>query len=426
MKTPTWRRVAAAALVGLWGLSCLSVTGCTPGIKWKIEAGDDLPDPFELLGEEGGAYVDGYDPTIVNRPGTYELFLQKADGKQRKVVLTVVDTTEPVVTAKHVYYARGGQAPQAADFIDTIEEVDTFEAYFEGDAPTVDTLGDFDVTFRVKDASGNVSDECHSVYTVVEDATPPTFVSLPPISTYLGASVDYLDGVVATDDCVGEVTVSVDDTAINMAEVGTYTVTYTATDARGNITTEETTLRVYPFNVSVEQVYAAVDAILQSVTTADMTTTQRLEAVHRYFLPTRLGSTRPIQLVGDAGHTDRVRAAYEALHGDKEADAFGCASVAMAVCERLGLEARMVQRQAGVSADEHYWVMVNIGTERKPRWYHWDLTPLRIQPANNGCLMTDDQLQAYNKQRPGFYVYDTDAYPASAKEAYEPSLKSDE
>lgn len=425
MGKQTWRRVTAAALAGWLGLSCLWMTACTPEIKYRMEAGGELPDPFELLGEEGGSYVEGYDPTVVDRPGTYELFLQNADGKLHKVVLTVVDTTRPKVTARHVYYARGGQLPQAADFIDTIREVDSYEAYFESETPTVDVLGDYDVVFRVRDASGNVSDECHSAYTVVEDTTPPSFMSLPPISTYLGATVDYFDGVTVTDNCVGEVTVTVDSSAVNMAKEGTYPVTYTATDARGNVATEETTLRVYPFAISDAQVYAAVDAILQSVTTSAMTKAQQLEAVHRYFLPTKHGSTRPIYLVGDAGHTDRMRAAYEALTGDKEADAFGCASVAMAICDRLGLDARMVKRREGVLADEHYWVMVNIGTERKPMWYHWDLTPLRIQPANNGCLMTDDQLQSYNKQRPGFYTYNTDEYPASAKEAYEPSLKND-
>lgn len=423
MASRRWTRRMSAALAGVLTVgAALSAVGCTSKLTYTIEAGGELPDPFDLLNEEGGRYADGYDPTLVNHPGKYTLTVLDAEDKAHELTLTVRDTTEPVVTTRHVYYARGGQAPQAADFIATIREVDTYEAYFEGDAPTVDKLGDFDVTFRVKDATGNESKACYAMLTVIEDTEAPMFDAVPPITTYQGAVVDYLDGVVAVDNCLGEVSVTVDSTAVDMTAEGVYPVYYTATDAMGNVATAETTLRVYPFAVSAEQVDAAVDAILQEVTTDGMTVGQRIEAVHRYFLPTAWDAKRPITLVGDAGHTDPIRAAYEALYGDKEADAFGCASVAMAVCRRLGLDVRLMQRRKGISADEHYWVMVNIGTAREPRWYHWDITPLRIQPANNGCLMTDDQLRAYNKQRPGFYVYESDGCPASAKEAYEPSL----
>ncbi len=427
MNRPSCLRWATAVLAVIVGVLSVSFfTGCTAKLSYTIEAGGRLPDPFDLLGREGGAYVEGYDPTVTDRPGTHTLAVIDAEGKVYELTLTVRDTTEPVVTTKHVYYARNGRAPQAADFIQTIDEIDAYEAYFEGDPPTTDVLGDYDVVFRVKDASGNVSDACHSLMTVIEDTMAPVFDSVPPLSTHIGATVNYLQGVVVTDDCVGEVTVTVDQSAVDMTTEGIYPVIYKATDAMGNQSMAETTLRVYAFPVSEAQVQAAVARILQDETTDDMTPAQKIEAVHRYFLPTAWGAERPIELVGNAEHTDPTRAAYEALVGSKEADAFGCASVALAVCQSLGLDARLVERKPGVLLDEHWWVMVNIGTAKDPQWYHWDITPLRIQPANRGCLMTDDQLGSYNKQRPGFYVYDTEAHPASSKEAYEPSLQDED
>ncbi len=420
------KRGAVAGALAVAMLFGLLMSGCAAKLSYTIEAGDDLPDPFDLLGEEGGAYVGGYDPAIVKRPGTHTLAVSDADGKIYELTLTVKDTTEPVVSTKHCYYALGGQAPRAADFIDTIEEIDTYEAYFPAETPTVDVLGDFDVTFFVKDASGNESDPCYSLMTVIKDTQAPAFEVVPALSTHVGATVDHRKGLVVTDNCVGEVTVTVDMAQVDMTAAGTYPLTYTAVDAAGNTATAETTLRVYASAVTVDQVYAAADTLLQRLTTSDMTPAQKLEAVHRYLLPTAWDAKRPITLVGDAGHTDWVRAAYEALVGSREADAFGNAAVMRAFCDRLGLEYHVIRRAEGVTADTHYWLLINLGTTRDPRWYHFDCTPLQIQAANNGCFMTDDQLRAYNQKRPGFYAYDMTAYPASAKEAYLPSLPLEE
>ena len=181
------RRTLTGALAAL--LLCLSVTaatGCAKKITYTIEAGSDLPSPYRLVGADGAAYVAGFDETCVNRPGTYDISMTDAEGKKYKLKLTVRDRKAPVVTAKHVYYPRGIGEPNALDFIGSIVEADEYTAYFECDLPDMDQIGDYDIVFRVEDASGNKTKELHSILTVIEDRTPPVFEKVPELSAYVG------------------------------------------------------------------------------------------------------------------------------------------------------------------------------------------------------------------------------------------------
>ena len=405
------------AVVMLFSTASL-LSGCGKQISYTIEAGDVLPDPFDLLGEEGGAYVEGYDPNVVNVVGKHTLHVTDADGDVYTLTLTVRDTTDPRVTSQRVCYARGGQAPAAADFVQSVDDYSSWQAFFEGEAPTADTLGDYDVTFYVEDASGNRSELCHSVMTVVEDTTPPIFEKVGKVATHVGGVVDYSQYVTVKDLCVGDVTVVADDLGVDLTAEGEYPLIFTATDAMGNTATAETVVKVYAHPVTVEQVYAAVDAIIARETTPDMSKAQKLEAVHRYLLPTGVGVSRPIELVGDAGHFEWVRAAYEALYNEKEADAYGLAAVVQVICQRMEIPCHMIQRTEGLTVDTHYWMLVNVGDEKSPRWYHFDCTPLRVTNPNNGCLMTDAPLKSYNHQRKHFYAYDASKYPASHTDPY--------
>ena len=123
-----------------------SMTGCAKKITYTLEAGSDLPSPYRLVGADGAAYVAGFDETCVNRPGTYEIPMTDAEGKRYRLMLTVRDRKAPVVTTKHVYYARGIGEPDALDFIGTIVEADEYTAYFECELPDMDQIGDYDVT----------------------------------------------------------------------------------------------------------------------------------------------------------------------------------------------------------------------------------------------------------------------------------------
>ena len=177
----TLRRSLSGGLAALMlSLSVLATaTGCARKITYTIEAGSDLPSPYRLVGADGAAYVAGFDETCVNRPGTYNIPMTDGAGKKYTLKLTVRDRKAPVVTTKHVYYAKGVSTPNALDFIGSIVEADEYTAYFECDLPDMNRIGDYDVVFRVEDASGNRTKELHSILTVIEDNVSPTFKHVP-------------------------------------------------------------------------------------------------------------------------------------------------------------------------------------------------------------------------------------------------------
>jgi hypothetical protein len=138
-----------------------------------------------------------------------------------------------------------------------------------------------------------------------------------------------------------------------------------------------------------------------------MTVEEKLRAAYDYI-------QAHISYVSDSDKSDWVRAAYESLFVTGSGDCFNYFAAAKAVICRLGLDYREIQRTPGLTEETHYWLMVNIGTSQNPQWYHYDCTRLRSEYNHSGCLLTDTQINAYNKVRPYFYAYDASQYPASA------------
>ncbi len=404
------RRVSAVPLAAFLCLCMLggSLTGCAKTVTYTLEAGSDLPSPYRLVGAEGAAYVAGFDESCVNRPGTYTIPMTDAAGNSYKLKLTVRDRTDPVVTTRHVYYAKGVSTPDALDFIHTIVEADTYTAYFTSELPDMDAIGDYDVTFRVEDASGNRTEELHSILTVIEDTIAPVFSETPELSAYVGEAIAYRKGLVVKDNCGGEVAVEVDSSSVDPNTPGDYEVRFTATDASGNTSWATTTIHIYENRVTEEQLNERIDEVIASIITPDMDKEAQLRAVYRYVYD-------HIAYVPDSDKSDWVRAAYDGLFVAGSGDCYNYFAAAIAFCRRLGIDYREIQRTPGAAEGTHYWILVNIGTAAEPRWYHFDCTHLRAAYTHSGCLLTDTQIRAFNRFRSGFYAYDASAYPASAK-----------
>jgi hypothetical protein len=103
---------------------------------------------------------------------------------------------------------------------------------------TVDTniVGTYTVTYTVSDAAGNPATPVVRTVNVTADVTPPviTLLGSTPVNIELGtAYVD--DGATALDNIDGDITASIVATStVNTGVVGSYTVTYTVSDAAGN------------------------------------------------------------------------------------------------------------------------------------------------------------------------------------------------
>ena len=410
------RRVLSGALAAL--LLSLSVmataTGCAKKITYTIEAGSDLPSPYRLVGADGAAYVAGFDETCINRPGTYDIPMTDAAGKKYTLKLTVRDRKAPVVTTKHVYYAKGVSTPDAMDFIGSIVEADEYTAYFECDLPDMNQIGDYDVVFRVEDASGNKTAELHSILTVIADYEAPVFKHVPELSAYVGEAIAYRKGLVVEDNCGGDVALSVDSSAVDPNTPGDYTVSFTATDASGNVSWASTVIHVYENQITEEELNAKIDVIIGQIITPDMDKESQLRAVYSYVYD-------HIAYTSDSDKSDWIRAAHDALFMTGSGDCFNYFAAAIAFCRRLGIDYREIERTPGAADGTHFWIMVNIGSAEEPRWYHFDCTHLRASYSHSGCLLTDQQIKAFNRVRAGFYAYDSSSYPATDKKIITPT-----
>ena len=85
------RRALAGALAALSLCTCMiaPMMGCAKTITYTLEAGEDLPSPYRLVGADGAAYVAGFDESCVNRPGKYTIPMTDAEGRKYNLKLTV-------------------------------------------------------------------------------------------------------------------------------------------------------------------------------------------------------------------------------------------------------------------------------------------------------------------------------------------------
>lgn len=403
----------------LWAVMtlCLVMTclqGCRHTLKLTLKAGTKLTEELYVEEINVSPHIQAYGADCLNHAGSYSIPCKAADGTSYTLSLRVVDRRAPVVVPRHVYVAQGSPVPPPEACIGSIEEPDHYTAAYVGDLPVLDRLGDYDVSFCVTDASGNKTKTLHTVISVVRDDQPPVFVTVPELSAFVGESIAYRQGLVVTDNCSGEVDITVDASTVNTAFPGDYTVHYTATDGVGNVATASTTVHIYASQMDEATLMARVTQWMEQITTPSMSVEDKLREAYAYI-------QSHIAYVSDSDKSDWVRAAYDSLFVTGTGDCFNYFAAAKAVIKYLGLDYREIQRTPGFTPETHYWLMVNIGTSASPRWYHYDCTRLRAEYNHSGCLLTDQQINAYNKVRPYFYAYNASTYPASAKEIITPT-----
>lgn len=200
--------------------------GCTAADNYS----GDLTDAVETSGT--------LDPAV---PGTYTLTYSVTDesGNSAQVQRSVVyvDVTAPEITLLgaadmeldngSVYEEPGFTASDDCDG-DVTAQV-TVEGTVDPEVP-----GTYTLVYTVTDAGGNTATVQRTV--TVKDMTPPelTLLGDGTIELTIGYSFEE-PGYTATDNCDGDLTAQVQITSdVNIYLPGTYTVTYTVSDASGN------------------------------------------------------------------------------------------------------------------------------------------------------------------------------------------------
>ena len=174
--------------------------------------------------------------------------------------VTVTDQTAPVLTvpADETVPATDANGTAATDpaivaWVESAVATDNVDSSvtITNDAPAVLPLGATVVTFTVTDAAGNTSTATATA--TIADITAPV-INAPVTLVVLGESdgvaadtqeiVDMIAAVTATDNVDGAIATVTNDAPTDVFPFGETTVTFTATDAAGNVGTAQTIVNV--------------------------------------------------------------------------------------------------------------------------------------------------------------------------------------
>ncbi|MGB0930982.1 MAG: immunoglobulin-like domain-containing protein [Chitinophagales bacterium] len=106
-----------------------------------------------------------------------------------------------------------------------------------GEAVNLEAVGDYTIAYNVVDEAGNIGAATRIIS--VRDRTGPTVNPIGPIPAVVPCGGNYIEfGANAFDAVDGSVEITIGGDCVCPTEAGSYIVTYTASDASGNETTE--------------------------------------------------------------------------------------------------------------------------------------------------------------------------------------------
>ena len=216
----------------------ITITGDNPA---TVELGATYTDAGATA--DGGETVTSSGTVDTSTVGTYTITYSATDAAgnaatQVTRTVNVVDTTAPVITIT-------GDNPVTVELGATYTDAGATATDLSGaitvtSTSTVDTsvVGSYTVTYSASDVSGNAATQVTRTVNVVDTTAPViTITGDNPVTVELGAT--YTDAGATATDLSGAITVTSTST-VDTSVVGSYTVTYSASDVSGNAATQVT------------------------------------------------------------------------------------------------------------------------------------------------------------------------------------------
>lgn len=331
--------------------------------------------------EKDGHLVNQEDIDAINASplGTYTIVSSTAT-RTLECVVTVQDTTGPVLELKDVQVYLGGYA-SLNDFLVSATDASGVKDVRLVTELTFDTIGEQKVIIEAEDIYGNIAQEEVSFY-VTTDTTPPEIKGLTNMTVAKHSKPDFLKGVSANDAKDGKCIVKVDTSKLNMDKAGTYYITYTAKDKSGNTATARR-------RVTVEHDYEDTNALVASIAAGLSSDPEKLRDYVRYSIgySSNWGGSDPVWY----GFQNRVGNCY--VH----------ALCLKALFDAKGITSRLIW----VTNETHYWLQVYING----RWWHIDPTPGALHSRYS--LMNDEQrYETLYHSSYGYRDWDRTKWPA--------------
>lgn len=325
------------------------------------------------------------------------------------VLTLIVDDTPPVITGVSDHRVYLGTVLDLSEGVTVSDDLDDNAALVLDDsAVDWEAAGDYPITYRAADACGNEA-VIAAMVTVIRDDTPPKIMGVTALSVYLGSTVAYRSGIIVTDDTDPAPVLRVDSSGVDLSRPGTYPVVYTASDCVGNTTVLETaiTVREAPRSyVEEDVILAAADRILEKIIRPDMTAREQVCAIYDYL-------DRGFYYLNQSDKSDWMQAAYRLMQTQR-GDCFSFYSLSRLLLDRLGIPNLTVRRRDNPwRSGDHWWSMVSL--DGGESWYHYDSTP-HMASSMETCLVTDGDLERFNRSARGYYDWDRESYPATPPE----------
>ncbi|QFJ53782.1 transglutaminase domain-containing protein [Pseudobutyrivibrio xylanivorans] len=368
-----------------------------------VEAGTSECDVSEFLKKDNSSAKFSDESSFDSRvPGDYKLTIIATlpifGEKSFDTVLHVQDTTAPEVslTKDSIEMYTTAPAPTAAELVESIFDVTNCTIDFK-EPYDFSSEGNFDIEIVVADTSGNETIKSIPCK-VIDDVTPPEITGVEPLTIAQGDTVSYKKNIEVTDDHDDEPTLEVDSSAVNVDKRGTYSLTYIATDAAGNVAKKTTSVKIVSAKITEatqETVNEMADKILADIITDGMTQLQQARAVFDWVV-------NNITYSETAGIDDVLSAAYKGMYYHV-GDCTVKQKTAEVMLNRLGIKNMEIEKIRDTRG--HYWLLIDVGEG----WYHYDPN-LQL----DGTLIFywhDADLWAYSNAHKNTHNYDPSKYP---------------
>lgn len=358
-----------------------------------VEAGQPAPTLQDfVIGGESARFISNVSGFDYTKLGDRRVLLE-VDGRNYETLMHIVDTVAPKVEVQDVQgYTLVPRA--AADFVASVEDVTNVEVTF-GEEPDLSRAGTQQIEICASDAAGNQTVKTANLI-LEQDTEAPSIAGVADLRVIKGNSVAYRKNIVVTDNCEEGLELTVDNSAVDLNQVGSYPITYIARDLAGNETTASSTVTVLEKTYDENELYAVADGILANIIHEGMTQPEKLEAIYAYI-------QSHIMYIDHSDKDNYVKAAYEGLIGGK-GDCYVYASSAKVLLTRAGITNMDIEKIP--SRSRHYWNLVNIDGN----WYHFDTTP-RTSGRPHICMWTETQLMEYSTAHYNSHNYDHSLYP---------------
>lgn len=330
--------------------------------------------------------------------GYYNVTVYKGKKKYERL-LFVVDTVAP--SAEAVEYTAGcGEDIEPDKLVANVSDVTDVTIKFEK-KPDVSKPDTLTVSVCVTDEGGNTT-VVKSKLTVSNDTEPPVISGAADASYHIGETIMYKEGITVTDNLDSDPKLEVDSSAVIPTELGSYPVTYKATDASGNessVTVTFTILEKSEGQKLEETMNEMVNDILADIVSDSMTKREKAKAIYDW-------TKWSIAYTGHADKDGYVKAAVTGLK-TRGGDCYTYFAVSKAMLNAVGIENIDVEKIEKPGRSRHYWSLINCGDG----WYHFDATPRRT--GGDFFMLTDAEILEYSAAHDDSHDFDRSLYPAT-------------